>query len=61
MSTRSVIERPIGRLEITATVSCRLLGEQLDSASFGVFARERALRASQHFDSIEVEQLEDRP
>ena len=37
-----------------------LLREQLDGAADGVASRQRALRAAQDFDAIEIEQIEQR-
>ena len=42
----------------TGVAAGRLLGIQLDRAAFGVHARQRALRAAQDFDAIEVHQGE---
>ena len=46
--------------DIAMAVAGRCLGEHLHRAADGVLARERALRPAQDFDTVEIEQVEQR-
>ena len=50
----------VGGFDEAVARARRLLGEHLDRAAFGVAARQRALRAAQDLDAVEVEQVEHR-
>ncbi len=54
------VERAIGGFDVSAAVTVRALREQLDGAAERVLAGERALRTAQHFDAVDVEQVEHR-
>ena len=49
-----------GQFDVAGAIALGLLGEQLDRTTDGVLAGQRALRAPQHFDAIQVEQVENR-